>query len=110
MENKPETTDNQKEKVPFEINTPLYPEEVVTLFDEEIGLNLKGKSYFPERVRIIKKDGTKVVTNLTYIYYTTGGSQGDGTFYFSDEVRKIAHGSKKNYLFGEEITSITFLE
>lgn len=92
---------------PLDKGVPLPPEVVV----DAIGrmgrrYSPEGKDDLPKKVVIQTKDGRIIETTLENIY-CDGGSQADGTFYFSEKVRNDGR-VKDNYLFGREIESITF--
>jgi hypothetical protein len=113
MSDKKEPSYEQPAEFPLPRNAPLSSQEVVKAvagFDRKFQTGPEGKGDFPRKVRIKRKDGVEIETVLNDVF-TDEGSQGDGTFYFSDNVRENSHaGNKFNYLFGREIETITFLE
>jgi len=107
-----ETIKKSSEDFPLQKNVPLSPSEVVQKigdYSRKVMAELKNTSDFPQKVKVIRKNGTTVETTLTNIF-TDDGSQSDGTFYFSDNVREDSDSAKRNYFFGSEIESIIFLE
>lgn len=103
---------NEDENFPLQKNIPLPPGDAVrTLgdFGRQFKMSQENKSDFPCKVLVKRKDGIEIKATLEKLYCDQA-SQADGTFYFSDNVREnFQPGNKNNYLFGNEIESITFL-
>lgn len=105
---------SRKDELRFGRNIAVNPDEArrLGLVGRKFRNQLAGVSDFPRRVRVKKRGGEEMETNLVNVY-TDDGSQADGTFYFSDKVRGTVRSSsleRDDYLFGGEIEFITFFE
>ena len=98
---------------PLKKNTPLPPEALVKKIGDmsrQFAMEMKNESDFPIKVLVKRNDGAEIEATIVKLYADLG-SQADGTFYFSEDVRENFNpGAKNNYLFGSEIETITILE
>ena len=105
-------THNKDDVFPLPRNFQLSANKVVEVladYGRQMSNAINNKSDFPQKVKVVTKEGKKYCTELSNVF-SDGGSQGDGTFYFSDDVRSSTHGGKLNYLFGREIEYIVFIK
>jgi hypothetical protein len=91
---------------PFSFGMPIMTREVVAVlgsFTRKLSDDVKD---FPREVIVNTLDGRTLTVTMESLY-ADGGSQSDGTFYFTTDVRTDDRPNKK-FLFGSEIHTITF--
>ncbi len=99
--------DTDELEFPLPRNTPLNPQEAtdsIGNINRQFECNKNNVPDFPQNVSIKLVSGIEINATLKDLR-TDAGNRIDGTFYFKENVR-----NGDDYIFGNEIETITFLD